>query len=575
MSSRYLWGFPVLRVGVVVFAAAMFSSCTTVSTKVLSRNPDEVRAVRSLGDEPAVREARTLLAEGQRKNRPAEDRLQKLLRAAQIAVAQEPGDAAYSSPLYLAAVREVVMLLRSEPDLAALASATSGTGDSPTLRLREGGRELLDLFSPAELFPADQIKIHGLRMRNVVPGAGLPLVAWFPADSPELKAEAGVPQIGIAIPATALLTFETRRGKSVADLQIFRTLRTEVARVDGRRLELAADFSAPVAFLVSRGKNRSIDLAAMFFTESHLKAAGLFQFQPYEPGKIPVVFVHGLMSRPEAWTHALNELLADPEVRRKYQFWFYLYPTGLPVWASAAGLRQELDRFNTVLSKRAGTREDLARLNQKVLVGHSMGGLIANLQIRRGGDVLWHKFSDARLSEVPLSPEVKRSVESLIYFSEREDIGKVIFVATPHRGSPLALRPLAEFFASRIRLPFAAMQKERYRLLAFLREEIRDAFRAPANSVRFLRANSPLLLSILSLPKDPSVPVHSIIGDRGRNDTPNSSDGVVPYWSSHLPYAVTETIVPSGHGANEHEEGIRAIRNILAPESRAPNPSKN
>jgi hypothetical protein len=56
---------------------------------------------------------------------------------------------------------------------------------------------------------------------------------------------------------------------------------------------------------------------------------------------------------------------------------------------------------------------------------------------------------------------------------------------------------------------------------------------------------------------------HSVIGDQGKGDTPNSSDGVVPYWSSHLPGAQSEKIVPSGHGANENPEGIEEIRRIL------------
>jgi hypothetical protein len=59
------------------------------------------------------------------------------------------------------------------------------------------------------------------------------------------------------------------------------------------------------------------------------------------------------------------------------------------------------------------------------------------------------------------------------------------------------------------------------------------------------------------------VAYHSVIGDQGKGNTPDSSDGVVPYWSSHLPNAKSEKIVPSGHGANEDPEGIEEIRRIL------------
>ena len=65
------------------------------------------------------------------------------------------------------------------------------------------------------------------------------------------------------------------------------------------------------------------------------------------------------------------------------------------------------------------------------------------------------------------------------------------------------------------------------------------------------------------LPIADHIPYHSIIGDRGRGDTPNSSDGVVPYWSSHVGGAKSEKIVPSGHGANQHPKGIAEVIRIL------------
>jgi hypothetical protein len=54
-----------------------------------------------------------------------------------------------------------------------------------------------------------------------------------------------------------------------------------------------------------------------------------------------------------------------------------------------------------------------------------------------------------------------------------------------------------------------------------------------------------------------------IIGDRGRGDTPNSSDGVVPYWSSHLAGAQSELIVNSDHGAQYNPQAIREVERIL------------
>ena len=48
-----------------------------------------------------------------------------------------------------------------------------------------------------------------------------------------------------------------------------------------------------------------------------------------------------------------------------------------------------------------------------------------------------------------------------------------------------------------------------------------------------------------------------------QGDTPNSSDGVVPYWSSHLPGAQSELIVHSDHGAQYNPQAIREVERIL------------
>jgi hypothetical protein len=61
----------------------------------------------------------------------------------------------------------------------------------------------------------------------------------------------------------------------------------------------------------------------------------------------------------------------------------------------------------------------------------------------------------------------------------------------------------------------------------------------------------------------PGIPYHTIVGDRGRGDTPNSSDGVVPYWSSHLDGATSELVVPSHHSAHQNPQAIVEVRRIL------------
>lgn len=276
------------------------------------------------------------------------------------------------------------------------------------------------------------------------------------------------------------------------------------------------------------------------------------------------MFVHGLLSRPEAWTRTLNGLLADPEIRRRYQFWFLLYPTGLPIWKSASLLRTELDRFHEVLEK-DGRNPNLHRM---ILVGHSMGGLISSLVVRQGGDHLWRQFSDAQVESLNLSPAAHQVLQETIYFPPRRDVDRVIFVATPHRGSRIATSPLVNLAARLVQLPQWFGRDDRRALTEAVRHDLRGLVANPASSLIFLRAESPLIAAIERLPLSRRIPYHSIIGDRGRGDSPDSSDGVVPYWSSHLPSAVSEKIVPSGHGVNENPEGIAEIRRILAEAGR-------
>ncbi|HRJ71859.1 MAG TPA: hypothetical protein PLS03_06520 [Terrimicrobiaceae bacterium] len=524
----------------ILSLAALASGCSTLGIKVDSRAERLAqRKIRAVLAASSSSPAATALTLSQERNLPDSERIGRLIEAARLAA--RSGEIA----LYNSAVAQLVVIVREKnfQDLP------------PVLVVAPESERTLDPRTAGQLVPAAGIGIRGLLARSAQTGAGIPMVAWYDRESPVLAGQPGIPRAGLAVPVTAILT--TEGGKSLLSFQ--KTLRSDHARIGGRNVRLAADFSAPIAVLLSHSRNRSIDVASLLFTDRNFDSAGLFQFQTYDPNKIPVIFVHGLMSRPEAWTQALNGLLADPKIRERYQFWFFLYPTGLPVWKSAAVLRREIDRYHLALDP----RNQNPRMKRMVLIGHSMGGLISSLLIREGGPRLWGQFSDVSPREVGLSPRAMQEILDMIYFSPRNDVARTIFIATPHRGSNLAVNPFVDFAARLIRLPLNALMTERETILSAIREDSRDLFVAPANSLRFLRARSPLLLAILNLPLAPGMPYHSIIGDRGRGDTPKSSDGVVPYWSSHLEGAKSEKIVPSGHGANEDAKGIEEMRRIL------------
>ena len=256
-----------------------------------------------------------------------------------------------------------------------------------------------------------------------------------------------------------------------------------------------------------------------------------------------------------------HKLRGDPVIRKHYQFWFYSYPTGYPFPYSAAILRQELD----AVEKR------FPKMKPMVVIGHSMGGCISRLLLTDSGNKLWMNIFGRPPDEVPLSPQVREYFREELFFRHRPEIGRVIFIASPLRGSNLArglIGSLAAIIIRDMTLSSRASQ-EMLRLTRIEDAELKPMRRS--NSVDSLSPKSRFLNAMNTIPMAPGVPYNTIIGDRGRGDSPNSSDGVVPYWSSHMNGAQSEHIVPSGHGAHQDPQAIAEVLRILKANSdRAP-----
>ena len=212
-----------------------------------------------------------------------------------------------------------------------------------------------------------------------------------------------------------------------------------------------------------------------------------------------------------------------------------------------------------------------------VLVGHSMGGILSRLMITDScGDKVWRYFFGTLPSQTKLSSESKALLREALIFKPQPDVGRVIFISTPHRGSMIAQGPIGRIASSMIRKSAEFVRLGPEILQASVVQEdpgVMKLNRMP-NSIDTLSPNDPFVKIINTLPLEKSVPYHSIIGDRGRGDTPNSSDGVVPYWSSHVGGAKSEKIVPSDHGANQNPEGIAEVIRILKEHTENKGPLK-
>lgn len=95
-----------------------------------------------------------------------------------------------------------------------------------------------------------------------------------------------------------------------------------------------------------------------FFLEGH---GGLYFLQPFDPDRVPVLFIHGINGSPRVFTDMIESLDTD-----RFQPWVYYYPSGIALDALSDHLTQIM--FELEL------RYDLETVQ---VVAHSMGGLVA------------------------------------------------------------------------------------------------------------------------------------------------------------------------------------------------------
>ena len=400
-----------------------------------------------------------------------------------------------------------------------------------------------------DMFPTDSLKISGqfFKTRAPVSGIGAPLVAVSRTENPRFREQFKLRRV--YAPVTVTIKFSGNR----ADLEFVDPMRTERVAIGKRTFPLAVDLSAPIAMLIARERPERLGFARVINPQKYADTARLAQLQQFDPARTPVIFVHGLQETGASWTPMIDTLRNDPWIREHYQFWFFSYPSGYPYPYSAALFRRDLDGI------------DCAFPNHKrvVLIGHSMGGMICRLMITDAGDKIWRDLFGTSPAKTPLAGDGRKLLEESLVFNHRPEVKRVIFISTPHRGSAIASGWVGRIGSSLVRTPraFTAI----YASIRPLEKADPAAahLRRMPNSVDTLAPNDRFVRSVNKLPITPGIPYHSIMGDRGRGDTPNSSDGVVPYWSSHLDGAQSEQIVNSDHGAQFNPEAVREVERIL------------
>ena len=433
--------------------------------------------------------------------------------------------------------------------------------------IKTDGPELWDPRSFDSFRPANQIRIEGVNNQYFLKGLGAPLVGYV--ENPQTNPVFGKfsSDKGLAYPITALVTFEPQIKdvdgyKRKASVNFYDPLFADFVIINDRQIPLEADLSTPLGVLLSKLQPQKAGLDAMLKSDKYIEQAGLFMLEPFRQNKVPLVMVHGLMSTPETWVPMFNDIRGDPELREKYQIWFFRYPTGLPIAYSSSLLRKELLEVQSEYDP----DHNNPYFNNMIIIGHSMGGLLTRLMIQDSQDIYWNSLFAEPIESIDLSGKDKQFLKDIFYFKTLPFIKRVVFISTPHRGSNIADEWFAKLGSGLLTLPGLVedvggdvFKLHRSELTA---DSAQFSKRVP-NSLDLLSPTSIFTIATNKVPLNPDIPHHSLIGVRNSKTGPGSSDGIVPYESSHLDTAVSEKLIPSTHGSHKHPLAIAEVKRIL------------
>jgi len=339
-------------------------------------------------------------------------------------------------------------------------------------------------------------------------------------------------------------------------------LAVENVRFGGHTFPLAADYTTPLAVMLATMNPKKMEMSRLLRPEDYATSARIARLQPYDPAKTVVLVIHGLADSPATWAPMINRLRSDERIRENYQFWFYSYPSGYPYPYSASILRGELD----------GVEKRFPLQKKMVVIGHSMGGCISRLLITDSKEKLWMELFKKPPQETNLSPDSRKLLTQSLIFRHRPEIGRVIFISAPLRGSDLAGNWIGRIGSSLVHAPSTLIKvgAEAVKVATFRNDDMK--LRRVPNSVDTLAPNNHFVRTINTIPVTPGIPHNVICGDRGKGGNkdktrPQMSDGVVPYWSSHMETAQSELIVHCNHSAHQNAQAIEEVHRILTQDT--------
>lgn len=342
-------------------------------------------------------------------------------------------------------------------------------------------------------------------------------------------------------------------------IKIIDPYQNDKMKVEGKEYPLAANFSAPYGLWLAQNNLGKAAYLSLINRDQQMLMPHIYMLEPYNPNKKVIVLVHGLASSPEAWIRLTNDIMGDKVLREHYQVWQVFYSTNMPMLESRFQIYAIINQAFAQLNPNDAADSDA------VLIGHSMGGVIARLLV-----------SDADLSKQALQTFRFRQLQKYkndplfvqrLQMHSIPNFDRAIFLVSPHQGTAFAELWFTKAARRIIGVPNAFLGA----LADSIQGEIsiKDIVGQVDNG---LIQNGPSDLSyksnFMKLTKDvmpkKGLPYHSIIGNNTKSDDPNViTDGIVPYKSAHLKDAVSEKIVPGGHSIQETPEAVLELRRIL------------
>ena len=473
----------------------------------------------------------------------------------------------FITQIYNAAVAELVELYMKRESTWVELSSYQTSHSLYEYALAKPSYEVWDPAAFDELISAYEIKTKGLWNRYFSPGMGAAMIGLI--DNPSEKVHWGELFAGqkAAYPVTVMLVFDAPQMQDSkrhvkAELIFYNPLTLDHVTLEDQKIPLEIDYSSPLVIQLEHLDPSKMGLLGMFNSDKNIDSANLFLLEPYNPDKIPVLMVHGLMSTPETWTNMFNDLRGCPEIRERYQFWFFSYPTGLPVLYSSSLLRQKLLDIQAQLDPNKSN----ANFNNAVLIGHSMGGLLSRCMMQQPETIYYDEFFSEPINKLSISKSSRELLEESLFFEPIPFFNRVIFISAPHRGAPMADKWYSKFANDMINLP-GNLTNATTSLVSntdsLNQEIVKDHKKIRTQSIANLSKTSPFSIAYNKVPVRSDLPYHSIIGIRDAETGPGTSDGVVPYESSHIDFAVSEFLVHSDHQAPRHPDAVSEVKRIL------------